>query len=193
MIRRKKEEIPVRLFVAIRLDDRMKDVLCRQIEAIRPHTKDARFSRRENLHLTLSFIGETGRVAQAKRALHRVQAEPFVISTAEVGRFRRSTGDILWTGLAKNPQLEALAQQVRQKLEQEGFVLEKRPFAAHLTLGREVLLEDGFDLTSFSKSCLPEQMPVERVSLMKSERQNGRLVYTEVDFVVLNKNKQEKW
>lgn len=180
----------MRLFVAIRLDKRMKDALVEQIEAICPHTRDARFSRRDNLHLTLSFIGETGRVAQAKRALHRVQAEPFVISTAGVGRFRRSTGDILWAGLAENPQLEVLAQQVRQKLEQEGFKLEDRPFAAHLTLGREVLLEEGFDLKAFSKNLPSVQMPVERVSLMKSERVNGRLVYTEVDFVVLNKNKQ---
>ena len=158
--------------------------------SVRPHTQEGRFSHRENLHLTLSFIGETGKVAQAKRALHRVQAETFVISTAGVGRFRRSTGDILWAGVAKNAQLEALAQQVRQTLEQEGFKLEDRPFAAHLTLGREVLLEEGFELKTFSKNLPSVQMPVERVSLMKSERVNGRLVYTEVDFVVLNKNKQ---
>ncbi|MEF2562283.1 MAG: hypothetical protein UI647_05790, partial [Negativibacillus sp.] len=62
------------------------------------------------------------------------------------------------------------------------------PFAAHLTLGREVLLEEGFNLKTFSNALPTMQMPVERVSLMKSERINGRLVYTEVDFVVLNKN-----
>lgn len=101
----------MRLFVALQLEDRMKDTLIQQIEAVRPHTKEGRFSHRENFHLTLSFIGETGRVAQAKRALHRVQAEPLVIATAGVGRFRRSTGDILWEGVAENAQLEALAQQ----------------------------------------------------------------------------------
>ena len=74
-------------------------------------------------------------------------------------------------------------------MEQEGFKLEDRPFAAHLTLGREVLLEEGFELKAFSKNLPSVQMPVERVSLMKSERVNGRLVYNEVDFVVLNKNK----
>ena len=179
----------MRLFVALQLEDRVKDALIQFIDSVRPHTQEGRFSNRENLHLTLSFIGETGKVAQAKRALHRVQAEPFVISTAGIGRFRRSTGDILWAGVAKNAQLEALAQQVRQTLEQEGFKLEDRPFAAHLTLGREVLLEEGFELKTFSKNLPSVQMPVERVSLMKSERVNGRLVYTEVDFVVLNKNK----
>lgn len=178
----------MRLFVALELEDRMKDALIEQMRALRPHTKQGRFSHRENLHLTLCFIGETGRVAQAKRALHRVQAEPFVLSTAGVGKFRRSTGDILWAGVAENEQLEVLAQQVRQTLEQEGFKLQDRPFAAHLTLGREVLLEEGFNLKTFSNALPIMQMPVERVSLMKSERINGRLVYTEVDFVVLNKN-----
>ena len=72
----------MRLFVALELEDRMKDALIEQMRALRPHTKQGRFSHRENLHLTLCFIGETGRVAQAKRALHRVQAEPFVLSTA---------------------------------------------------------------------------------------------------------------
>ena len=179
----------MRLFVALQLEDRMMDALIQFIDSVRPHTQEGRFSHRENLHLTLSFIGETGKAAQAKRALHQVQAEPFVISTAGVGRFRRSTGDILWAGIAKNAQLEALAQQVRQTLEQEGFKLEDRPFAAHLTLGREVLLEERFELKTFSKNLPSVQMPVERVSLMKSERVNGRMVYTEVDFVVLNKNK----
>lgn len=91
----------MRLFVALQLEDRVKDALIQFIDSVRPHTQEGRFSHRENLHLTLSFIGETGKVAQAKRALHRVQAEPFVISTAGVGRFRRSTGDILWAGVAK--------------------------------------------------------------------------------------------
>ena len=129
----------MRLFVALQLEDRVKDALIQFIDSVRPHTQEGRFSHRENLHLTLSFIGETGKVAQAKRALHRVQAEPFVISTAGIGRFRRSTGDILWAGVAKNAQLEALAQQVRQTLEQEGFKLEDRPFAAHLTLGLSLI------------------------------------------------------
>ena len=66
----------MRLFVALQLEDRMKDALIQFIDSVRPHTQEGRFSHRENLHLTLSFIGETGKAAQAKRALHRVQAEP---------------------------------------------------------------------------------------------------------------------
>lgn len=58
----------MRLFVALQLEDRVKDALIQFIDSVRPHTQEGRFSHRENLHLTLSFIGETGKVAQAKRA-----------------------------------------------------------------------------------------------------------------------------
>ena len=85
-----------------------------------------------------------------------------------------------------------VAQQVQQAFSQKGFSLEKRPFAAHLTLGRQVLLPEGFDLKAFSKTLPASTMQVERVSLMKSERINGRLTYTEMDFVGLNKNREQK-
>ena len=62
----------MRLFVALQLEDRVKDALIQFIDSVRPHTQEGRFSHRENLHLTLSFIGETGKAAQAKRALHQV-------------------------------------------------------------------------------------------------------------------------
>ena len=108
------------------------------------------------------------------------------------GRFRRDGGDILWAGVRKNPDLSALAGQVQQAFSQKGFSLEKRPFAAHLTLGRQVLLPEGFNLKAFSKMLPASSMQVERVSLMKSARINGRLTYTEMDFVGLNKNREQK-
>lgn len=94
--------------------------------------------------------------------------------------------------MRKNPDLSALAGQVQRAFSQKGFSLEQRPFAAHLTLGRQVLLPQGFDLRAFSKTLPACTMQVERVSLMKSERINGRLTYTELDFVGLNKNPDQK-
>ena len=49
----------------------------------------------------------------------------------------------------KNRSLEQLAAQVQALLRKKGFVLQERPFAAHLTLGREVILEPDFDLRAF--------------------------------------------
>ena len=59
------------------------------------------------LRVVVGAVSYTHLDVYKRQALHQVQAEPFVISTAGVGRFRRSTGDILWAGIAKNAQLEA--------------------------------------------------------------------------------------
>jgi 2'-5' RNA ligase len=55
------------------------------------------------------------------------------------------------------------------------FSFDRRPFNAHITLGRELRLRE--ELAPF-----PVQLraPVERVSLMQSEHREGRLVYTEL-------------
>ena len=62
----------------------------------------------------------------------------------------------------------------------------------HLTLGREVILEPDFDLRAFFAGQDHCTMQVERVSLMKSERISGKLVYTEIAFVGLNNNSYTK-
>ena len=180
----------MRLFVAILLSEPVKDMLMQTIRQLQPAVLDGRFSRRENLHLTLAFLGESS-LKPAQQVLHQLSGPSF--ATVEgVGRFRRDGGDILWAGVRKNPDLSALALRVQQAFSQKGFSLEKRPFAAHLTLGRQVLLPEGFDLKAFSKMLPASSMQVERVSLMKSERINGRLTYTEMDFVGLNKNREQK-
>lgn len=182
----------MRLFVALLLSDEVTDTLYQTMQSLRKHTIAGRFSRRENLHLTLAFIGETNRISQAKQALSQLRAEPFSISLSGLGRFCRDGGDILWAGLDKNPALKALAQQVQYNLKQVGFVLQERPFAAHLTLGREVTLEEGFDLRAFGRTLPKVSMEIGRVSLMKSERINGKLTYTEIAFVGLNKERYLK-
>lgn len=182
----------MRLFVALLLSDEMAETLYQTMQSLRQHTVAGRFSRRENLHLTLAFIGETNRISQAKQALSQLQAAPFSLRLNGLGRFRHEGGDILWAGLDKNSALEALAQQVQHNLKQAGFPLQERPFAAHLTLGREVVLKDGFDLRAFGRTLPRVSMEAGRVSLMKSERINGKLTYTEIAFVGLNKDAQLK-
>lgn len=182
----------MRLFAAILLSNPVKDELMRTVENLRPHVLDGRFTRRENLHLTLAFLGETGNLKGAKRALHTIQSPAFEMVVEGLGRFRRDGGDILWAGVRKNARLFALADRTQEAFGKEGFVLEKRPFAAHLTLGRQILLRDKEQMKSLSNLIESVSMPVEKVSLMCSDRVQGRLTYTELDFVVLNKKTEIK-
>lgn len=130
--------------------------------------------------MTVVFIGETTRVQPVKEALDRLSAAPFTLVIDGLGRFRRSGGDIYWLGIEKNETLLKIYSQLVRELSQRGFVLETRDYKPHLTLGREVVLDETFSSDNFNRNLKPLTMEVAKISLMKSERLNGTLTYTEI-------------
>lgn len=89
----------------------------------------------ENIHLTLAFLGE----ADAEKAVvpaGRVHAIPFDLPLDHAGYWRHNK--IVWAGPREMPrELGELAAALQSELVKDGFSLEKRPFAAHLTLVRK--------------------------------------------------------
>lgn len=168
----------MRLFVAIRLEDVCRDTLCTAIAGLRRHARQGHFTRRDNLHLTLAFLGETTRLDAAGEAVGSIQAEPFSIELVGLGRFRRNGGDLWWMGVAENNALTALQQQLQAALARAGFSLEKRTFRPHLTLGREVILDPGFEPGALECTLSPARMQVREIALMESRRTNDILQYT---------------
>ena len=159
----------MRLFVAIELSDEVKDALMECIDNIKVQGGKGNFTRKENLHITLAFLGETERLRSAKACLDLVAFPQFDISLGKQGQFR----DILWVGVEKSHQLTALAEKMRNYLRSAGFDIDPKPFKAHITVAREFSGDE-------SALALPatNSMKVKSINLMSSERKNGRLVYT---------------
>lgn len=158
----------MRLFVAVRFSEETKAALLDAIRKLR-ESGEGNFTRPENLHLTLAFIGETTRVREASEALARIRAKPFEFKTRGSGRF----GSIVWAGIAENEELTQLAESVRRGLGAAELPFDSKPFVPHITLAREYHAR--------SVIVIPETTTrVTRVSLMKSERIDGRLKYSEV-------------
>lgn len=161
----------MRLFVALDLPGRVKDALARVIDELRPLAPKAKWVPRENLHLTLAFLGETPeeRLAEISGAIAGAVSElvDFRTHLEGAGVFpspRRAR--VLWVGLADAAGgIAALADAVSAALEPLGFSRESRPFVAHLTLARlrepAPLAVPGLELDS-----TPFQ--VERVTLFRS-------------------------
>jgi len=89
------------------------------------------------IHLTLAFLGEVpaGRLALALEAAGAVRfaAHEIPIETACAWPHRA----IVWAGPRETPQpTAALVEHLRLALAARGFEIEKRPFAAHVTLVR---------------------------------------------------------
>ena len=161
----------MRLFAAISLSPAVCDSLEEQIAVLRSQGSGT-FTRPENLHLTLAFIGEADRVEEAASALRRAAVGgSFPMVVEGLGCF----DDLWWAGIRENPALERLALNVQACLREAGFSIEERPWSPHITLVRRWHGEQP--QTDIS----PVSMRVQAVSLMKSERLDGKLIYTEID------------
>jgi RNA 2',3'-cyclic 3'-phosphodiesterase len=91
--------------------------------------------RAENIHLTLAFLGEADRKT-AFTAAKRVRGTPHALPIEQAQHWKHN--DIVWAGPRSTPaELQDLVKQLDQALSEESFVLEKRPFAAHVTLLRK--------------------------------------------------------
>jgi RNA 2',3'-cyclic 3'-phosphodiesterase len=89
----------------------------------------------ERIHLTLAFLGEVDE-AKARAAARRVQADGFRLPLEEARYWGHN--QIVWAGPRELPrQLAHLAEQLQLELYKESFILERRPFAAHVTLLRK--------------------------------------------------------
>jgi 2'-5' RNA ligase len=111
-----------------------------------------RVTRAESIHLTLAFLGEVPprRMPAALAAAHRVRGGSHTVSLDEAGYWQRNR--IVWAGAREAPgALARLAEALGAELRAEGFALERRPFAAHVTLIRKAR----------DAGALPELRPVE--------------------------------
>lgn len=101
-----------------------------------------RWSRPENVHLTLKFLGNvreevlTGLCAALKEVCKRHVA--FDAGLAGFGAFPSARrAQILWAGIGVgSDELRSLATDLDAALAPLGFEREKRPYTPHLTLGR---------------------------------------------------------
>ena len=93
----------MRLFIAINFGENELDAFEAARDRLRERAGRANYSRRENLHLTLAFLGEQpqARLPDARAAMLAAAAgsQPFTLRFERSGRFRREGGDIWWLSL----------------------------------------------------------------------------------------------
>lgn len=161
----------MRLFVAVNFSDEMKHCLIKAVEELRKQCSYGNYTREENLHLTLAFIGETTRVSDVIRVIDGLDVRGFDMTLSGFGNF----GKLYWAGIEDNPRLNLLAMELQDGLRDVGFDIEKRSFKPHITLAREIESKKRPDITVPKISA-----EVGRISLMRSDRIGGKLCYREV-------------
>jgi len=167
----------MRLFIAINLNNATKDSLVDLRDDLKSLSERGNFTFRENLHITLAFLGECDakQAAAAKAAMDSLSLRPFDVRIERIGRFMAGQGEATWwAGVSVGETLSALNLELADRLEAAGFLIDKRKFSPHITLGRRVVTD------AVPRRVGPFVETVKKIDLMKSERIDGKLTYTAI-------------
>ena len=132
----------MRIFIAIEIPVPIKEAVTELQAKLREHRAAVSWTRPENLHLTLKFLGEIdGERLPAIEEATIASVEhigPLSLRPDRVGVFPNARNPrVLWVGLGGDvDKVTSLAVRLDQKLVERGFAGEKRPFQPHLTIGR---------------------------------------------------------
>jgi len=181
-----------RAFIAILLGSEAREAVTDEVERLRPLSRAVAWVPRDNLHLTLRFLGEQSeeRLADALAALEMAAAagEPFTLGLHGLGAFPGlERPRIFWVGVAEGA-LAARGLQARLEagLAERGFPPEARPWHPHLTVGR--VFDDRRwrrEVTPALRQALARagsrpvaRLPITAISLMKSDLARSGARYT---------------
>jgi len=160
-----------RLFFALWPDAATSVAVAALARDVAEHAR-GRATLRENIHLTLAFLGDqpSAIVPVLTEQMRAIEVSRFSLRLDQVGCWRRS--GIAWLGAAEAPsELVSLHAELARIVGSLGIVVDDRPFAAHLTLARRIA-------TSVHRSLDPPiAWPVETLTLVVSEPGKERPVY----------------
>lgn len=160
----------MRLFIAIQLSDEMRSELTGAQTAMRKGGVKGNYSPEGNLHLTLAFIGEYDQPDRVSEVIESVKFDSFTLKLSGFGTF----GDLWWAGLERSDALNAYVKRLRHALSDAGIPFDSKRFTPHITLIRRA--EGKFPDLSAPQA----EMTADTVSLMRSDRGEHGMIYTEL-------------
>ncbi len=174
------------MFTAVDPSPEVHEALTRLLRRLQP-TARLSWTKPENLHLTLKFIGEwrEDRLEELTQALASVPAPPgFGVKFSGVGFFPNARSPrVFWVGIEPTPELAQLAAGMDRALQPLGIPPEKRAYSPHLTLAR---IQDRTPLGDLHREI--ESLPSrefgafcpECFCLYQSQLRPGGSIYTKV-------------
>jgi 2'-5' RNA ligase len=129
----------MRLFLAIELPANARAHLARVQDALKTELPGAAFTRAENLHMTLKFLGEADAKKQEAlvESIGRIHVDPFDLAAETLDCFpSRGPIRIVAAALSGAAALRALHESIEQRCKFLGYQREQRAFRPHVTLAR---------------------------------------------------------
>ena len=97
----------MRLFFGIEIDNDVKDKIYAFVNSISTNKKELRWVKKDNLHITLQFIGEVepDKVSKLKELSSKIKFPAFTVNISSLGGFPYLNNPrVLWLGIKKKYQ-----------------------------------------------------------------------------------------
>lgn len=180
----------MRLFLALNLDDALRRQIHGDLDPVRVAAPEIRWTRPEQLHITLRFFGEVpdDQVASLTARFRDVARRHRSLSVDLTGlgafpHWRRPR--VVWLGVRDPVRAGAVARDLETASVALGFGAEERPFRAHLTIGRVTrpLLPGRAPVLERAARAFAGtyQTEVRSVDLMQSQLAPGGSIYSVVE------------
>ena len=133
----------MRLFIAIEIPEEIKEHISKIQEKMDTAKNKIRFVNKDNIHLTLKFLGEVqpNKVDDIKNNLKKITFKPFSAVLDNIGVFpSESYIKVIWIGLKPEEPILELQKTIDEALKKM-FKKEKN-FKPHLTVARVKYIKD---------------------------------------------------
>ncbi|MCX8069649.1 MAG: RNA 2',3'-cyclic phosphodiesterase [Thermodesulfovibrionales bacterium] len=165
----------MRAFIAIPIDDALKKELQGYIKQASLLTHSVRWTKRDNMHITIKFLDEITQELADKLAfeLNKItkKYQPFELIINGTGTFPNlKVPRVLWVGIEKSETLHRLYQEIENLCTDVGIKKDDKAFSPHITVGRikDKLSESMFDFIRASGNKKWGSLKVNEILLMKS-------------------------
>lgn len=175
----------MRTFIAIELPEHVRAEVFHKLEKIQEGgLVRGSFVEKENLHLTLKFLGEMGeeKIKEVIKKLGEIKMAKFSCETGKIGFFpSEDYARVIWIDMISE-EIKKLQQEIENKLAEIGIKKDDREFTSHVTIARvkEVKNKDVFHEKIKKLSIKKEKFIVDKLLLIKSELTRNGPVYKKI-------------
>ncbi|MBR4343884.1 MAG: RNA 2',3'-cyclic phosphodiesterase [Lachnospiraceae bacterium] len=168
----------MRLFVALYFDANTVEAICKLQSLLRDNDVEGNYTKPQNLHMTLTFIGEYGNPDDVLDVLETLPFRHISLCFSDVYVHR----EMVLVSVARNPGLESYVRRLRRALAEKGIPFDRKNFNPHITLVRKAVLKDSLPDNLLKDSGLTTT-DADMVSLLQSTQGKNGMIYTELGHI----------
>lgn len=172
----------MRLFIAVDFPENIKNDLDRSGSLIRSFCRSGNFTVKNNYHITLVFLGETEqkKLTEILKIMNEAEMKGEMnISIDELGSFRND-GELLVRFAKCSKSVYEIRDSLADAFIKSGFPIDRKPLKPHITMARKAILNDKDAVRTINGIIAPLSFSTDHITLMRSDRTNGKLTYTPV-------------